>query len=83
MSHSKPAAGPMVKKATNISLPQALVSEARSLGISLSQACERGLSAAIAEARADRWLDENRNAIEAWNRHTETHGLPLGRFRQF
>lgn len=71
------------RKATNVSLSPALVSEAKRLGISISRACERGLAAEIAETQAARWLDENRDAIESWNEYVEAKGLPLARFRQF
>jgi antitoxin CcdA len=49
----------------------------------LSQACERGLGASVAEARARKWLADNQAGIEAWNEYVETHGLPLAQFRQF
>ena len=71
------------RKATNVTLPEPVLKEARELGVSLSQACERGLAASVAEARAQRWLRENRDAMEAWNEYVEEHGLPLGEFRQF
>jgi antitoxin CcdA len=60
-----------------------LLAEARELGVSLSKACERGLAATVAEARAQKWLHDNRAAIEAWNDHVETNGLPLAEFRHF
>ncbi|WP_322096900.1 type II toxin-antitoxin system CcdA family antitoxin [Paramagnetospirillum kuznetsovii] len=72
-----------IKRPTNVSLPQNLVLEAKSLDISLSKACERGLTEAIAEARSARWLAENKGAVEAWNQRVEAVGLPLARFRQF
>jgi antitoxin CcdA len=71
------------RKPTNVTLPEPLLRDARALGINLSQACERGLAAAVAEARASQWLDENRPALEAWNDDVAEHGVPLGRFRQF
>lgn len=71
------------RRAANVTLPAALLQEARRLNVSLSQACERGLSAAVAEAKAQRWLRENRPAMDAWNQHVEQHGLPLAEFRQF
>lgn len=77
------AAGVTVRKATNVSLDRALVEEARSLGINLSQACEQGIAQQVAKQRAERWLDENRAALESSNAHVEAHGLPLARFRQF
>ena len=36
------------RRPTNITLPDTLLREARELGINLSQACERGLAAAVA-----------------------------------
>lgn len=72
------------RRATNITLPEALLRQARELGINLSQACERGLAAEIAALRAERWLVENREAIAAWNAHIgPANGLPLARFREF
>ena len=71
------------RRATNVSLDSEHLDEARELGINISQACERGLVQTIAEARAARWLDENREAIEGWNRYVEAHGQPLADYRQF
>ncbi|HEY1932062.1 MAG TPA: type II toxin-antitoxin system CcdA family antitoxin [Acetobacteraceae bacterium] len=72
-----------LRKPTNVTLPAPLLAEARALGVSVSQACERGLAATVAEARARKWLDDNQAAIEAWNEYVETNGLPLAEFRQF
>ena len=71
------------RRATNVTLPEPLLREARELGINISQACERGLATAVAETRAERWKLENRAAMDAWNDHVERHGLPLAAFRQF
>ena len=71
------------RRATNVTLPITLLRDARAMGVNLSQACERGLAAAVAEGRRERWLAENRDAIDAWNRHVATHGLPLAAYRQF
>jgi antitoxin CcdA len=71
------------RKATNVTLPEPLLREARELGVSLSHACERGLAAAVAEAQAQRWLQDNRDALKAWNEYIEQNGLPLAEYRQF
>jgi len=71
------------KRATNVSLPETLLQEARALGINLSQACERGLAAAVSEERRQRWLAENEEAINAWNDHVAQEGLPLAAYREF
>ncbi|WP_448202798.1 type II toxin-antitoxin system CcdA family antitoxin [Azospirillum sp. sgz302134] len=71
------------KKATNVSLNSALLEEAKSLGVNVSRACERGLALQIAEVRAQRWLEENKDALESSNAYVERNGLPLAQYRQF
>jgi antitoxin CcdA len=71
------------RRATNVTLPEALLQDARELGINLSQACERGLLAEVTAARRRRWIDENRESMDAWNAHVAEHGLPLAAYRQF
>jgi antitoxin CcdA len=71
--------GSMTKRTVTVSLRTDLVSEARRLGVDISEACERGL----VEAASKAWLDENRNAIESSNAYVEEHGPPFARYRQF
>ena len=71
------------RRATNVTLPETLLREAREMGINLSQACEHGLAQAVVEKRRHRWLDENWDAMDAWNGHVAQHGLPLAAYRQF
>ena len=71
------------RRATNVILPEALLRDAREMGINLSQACEHGLAQAVAEGRRRRWLEQNREAMDAWNGHVAQHGLPLAAYRQF
>lgn len=71
------------RRATNTTLSDALVREARALGVNVSQACERGLAVAVAEARSAAWQTENRAAMDAWNAHVEREGLPLAKYRGF
>ncbi|WP_428392236.1 type II toxin-antitoxin system CcdA family antitoxin [Lichenicoccus sp.] len=75
--------GTSPRRATNVTLPTTLLRDARAMGVNLSQACERGLATAVAEGRRERWLAENRDAIDAWNRHVAEQGLPLAAYRQF
>lgn len=74
---------PVARRATNISLDQQVVTEARALGVNVSRACEEGLRAEVKKAREARWLEENREAIDSSNSWVEKHGLPLARFRIF
>ena len=71
------------RRPTNVTLPESLLQEARAMGVNLSQACERGLAAAVAESRRERWLAENKEAIDSWNSYVAEHGLPLTAYRQF
>lgn len=71
------------RRATNVSLPENLIGEAKDLNINISQACEQGLQSAVAKTRAERWVEENWDAIQSSNAYVEKNGLPLARFRQF
>ena len=81
MSHAR-ATAPS-RRPTNVTLPEPLLHEARALKINVSHACERGLAEAVATARRERWLRENRDAMDSWNAYVEQHGLSLAAFRQF
>lgn len=71
------------RKATNISLDSDLLEAAKALGVNISRACERGLAEQVSETRAERWLEENKQALESSNLFVERRGLPLARHRQF
>ena len=71
------------KKATNVTLTEGLLSEAKALQINVSSAAEDGLRRAVAQKRADLWLDANRLAIDSSNQFVEQNGLPLSSHRQF
>ena len=68
---------------TNVSLDAALVTEARELGVNISKASSAGLEMAVAKARRERWLRENKAGLESWNSYVEANGLPLSGLRQF
>jgi len=72
-----------LRRATNVSLPEDLIGAAKELNVNISQACEKGLQEEVSKTRAERWIEENRDAIEFWNRYVDEHGLPLARYRQF
>ena len=54
-----------------------MLRDARDLGINLSQACARGLAAEVMALRRQRWLQQNRDAIDGYNEHVARHGQPL------
>ena len=67
----------------NLTLDQALVDEARALGVSISAASNQGLAAAVKKARGEAWLEENRAALQSSNEWVEANGLPLAKYRMF
>lgn len=57
---------------TNVTLPEALLHDARALGINQSQVCDCNVSTAVHEARR-RWLADNRGTLEAYNDQAHGH----------
>lgn len=72
-----------IKKPTNLSLDQALLSEARSFGVNLSQAAEVGVKQAVITAKSSHWKQENAKALQSSNAWVEQNGLPLELYRNF
>ena len=71
------------KKATNVSLAEPLLAEAKELRINISQAAEAGLAKAVAEKHAELWIAENAKAFDCWNTYVGENGLPLAKYRRF
>ena len=72
-----------LKKATNVSIRSDLLEDARALKINLSQEFEKHLVEVVRKHRAEQWLRDNREAIEAYNRHIERDGLWNDEHRTF
>lgn len=71
------------KKPTNVSVNADLLRQARELDINLSQALEERLIERILIERQRRWLDENKVAIEDYNRRVEREGVFSDGLRRF
>ena len=82
MRHPTPYAN-AAKKATNVSLAEPLLAEAKELRINVSQAAEAGVAQAVAAKRAEQWVAENKEVFESSNAYVEKYGLPLARYRMF
>jgi len=65
------------RKRTNITLDANLIARARELDVNLSRAAEEGVAAAVRKADRDRWVEENREAMQAWGKWYEENGHPL------
>jgi antitoxin CcdA len=71
------------KKATNLSLNSDLLSKAKALKINLSATLEKSLAEEVRKRKAETWLAENKEAIEASNKFIEKNGLFSDGLRQF
>jgi antitoxin CcdA len=63
------------KRAVNLFVDADLLDEARNLRINISETLERRLRMIVKAEQERRWLEENREAIEAYNRRVAEHGL--------
>ncbi|MBI1892372.1 MAG: type II toxin-antitoxin system CcdA family antitoxin [Burkholderiales bacterium] len=77
------AALKMTKKATNISLPVDVYTDAKALGINISQVCEESLREVVATAKQQRWTVENAEFIAEYNKRIEMEGTLLQEWRSF
>lgn len=63
------------KKPTNVSIDEALLAAAKAHGINLSQTLEEALALKLRRLEQDKWLEENREALEAHNKYIEKYGV--------
>ena len=71
------------KRATNLSLNAKVLDAARELGMNVSQTVDALLAAEVRKRFWERWNDENKDAIAAYNVRIEREGLPLAKYRTF
>jgi antitoxin CcdA len=77
----RPGAAP--KKAVNLSLDSELLRLGKELGLNLSSLAEEALAGAVKAKLAERWLEENAGAIEAYNQRVEARGVFSDGLRTF
>lgn len=64
----------MAKTAVNLSVSEVILREARALKLNLSQVFEEGLREHLKRRRAEKWQEENKDAIKAFNDRIERDG---------
>lgn len=74
-AHTKPRR----KKAVNLSVDAQLLDAAKQQGLNLSSLLERALK----QEQARRWLEDNREAIEAYNEDVRQNGVWSDGFRRW
>ena len=71
------------KRAANVSVNQRLLEDAKALDINLSATLERAPEAEVRARRREQWLEENREAIAAYNARIERDGMLSDHVRAF
>jgi antitoxin CcdA len=71
------------KRPANLSVNSDLLKKAKELEINLSATFEAALSATVREKLRAQWLEENREAIQAYNADVEEHGVFSDGLRSF
>lgn len=60
-----------------VSVPDSLLTEAREVGVDAATAAAEGIRRAVMNARAKRYAEDNREAVDAWNSYLAANGLPF------
>ena len=71
------------KRASNLSVNSNLLTEARRYKLNLSKLLEQALVDALTEKKRSEWLEENREALEAYNERVEARGVFSDGLRTF
>lgn len=71
------------KKPTNLSLNSDLLKKCKALKINLSATLEEALTDKLAKSQSEKWAEENKNPIQAYNEFVEKNGCFSDEFREF
>jgi len=71
------------KKPTNLSLNSDLLRKCKAMNINLSATLEEALTELLAKTKREKWAEENKNAIKAYNEFVEENGCFGDEFREF
>lgn len=71
------------KKSTNLSINSDLIRQAKESHINLSKVLEQRLIEMLLEEKRRKWREENRDAIDDYNRRIEASGLFSDGLRRF
>ena len=71
------------KKSINLSINSDLLRQAKERRINVSQALELRLAELLREEQSRKWKEENREAIEEYNRRIDAHGTFSDGLRRF
>lgn len=63
------------RKRVSVTLPKALIEEAKAMKINMSKTAEMALAAEMKRRKEAQWLEENADFIAAYNKRIEEHGV--------
>lgn len=75
--------GKAAKRPVNLRIDESLIDQAKAMNVNLSQTLETSLVKILREKQQAAWLDENREAVKAYNQRIEEQGLFSDGLRQF
>ncbi len=71
------------QKPTNLTINADLLRESKAVDTNLSQAFEAHLAVMVKTKKQEKWLAENREAIDAYNRFVDENGVFSDGWRSF
>lgn len=71
------------KKPTNLSLNAKVLETAKELGMNISQTVDTLLAEEVRRRYWEKWKEENKEAMLAYNERIAREGLPLAQYRTF
>ncbi|MEJ8848788.1 type II toxin-antitoxin system CcdA family antitoxin [Variovorax rhizosphaerae] len=71
------------KKATNLSLNSKVLEMARELGMNVSQTVDGLLAEEVKRRYWEKWAEDNKEGIAAYNARIAKEGIPLAKYRTF
>jgi antitoxin CcdA len=75
MQRPSPRPRAVAKSATNVSIRRDILQAARASGVNLSATLENALIEKLKETQRQKWREENRESIAAYNEHVAKHGV--------
>ena len=72
-----------MKKATNVTINSDLLQKAKAYKINISKNFEAYLAEVVKKREEQQWLEENKEAIDAFNERVEKRGLFGDKYRRF
>lgn len=71
------------KRPVNLSINARTLELARELGMNISQTVDTLLADEVKRRYWEKWRDDNRDAMTAYNERIAQEGLPLAKYRSF